>query len=646
MRCVLPLLAATLAATTTHAAVRLPKLVGDHMVLQRDKPLPIWGWADAGEAVTVMFKGKTYKATPTGDAGKWMVQLPATPAGGPYALVVKGQNTITVHDVLMGDVWLASGQSNMEWPLREANNGAQEVAAANFPNIRLLDVPNAVASTPKTDFGGTGWHPCTPETVAGFSAVAYFFGRDLQKQYNVPIGLISSEWGGTPAEAWTSTEALGTLPDFKGKVAASTGDIEQRQQAYAAQLAQWQRTPAAHDQGRAAGHAPWSAAGVATPDWPTMPLPGPWEQHANLAALDGVVWFRKEVDLTAAEAGKPLTLHLSVIDDADSTWFNGTFVGTTNGYATPRAYTVPAALVKPGRNTIAVRVLDLGQGGGIWGKPEDLHLTTATRTLPLSGDWRYHIGVDNRLAPPNPFPGGAQNEPTLLFNAMIAPLIPYAIKGVIWYQGESNASRAAQYQKLFPTMIRDWRGRWQEGDFPFLFVQLANFQPDQDQPADYEWAELREAQRQTLSLPNTGMAVAIDIGNTNDIHPRNKQEVGRRLALAARRVAYNDKNVVYSGPTFEKMEPRGTTVRLTFSNLGGGLVLKDASGPYLKGFAVAGADRKFHWAQGRLEGNTLVLSSKEVSQPQAVRYDWSNSPTPNLYNKAGLPASPFQANRK
>ena len=643
MRLLLPLLLAGLAAAPTRAAVRLPKLVGDHMVLQRDKPLPIWGWADETETVTVTFRGKTYAAAHTGPAGRWATTLPATPAGGPYELIIKGKNTLTIRDVLVGDVWLASGQSNMEWPLRNANRGAQEVAAANYPRIRLLDVPNAVANTPQTDFGGAGWRPCSPETMANFSAVAYFFGRDLYQQYKVPIGLVASEWGGTGAEAWTSAEGLTTLPEFRPRVGAlQNSSIEQTEREYAGRVAAWQRTPAGRDLGRTPGQVPWSAPDAATADWLTMPLPTLWEKMPGFGSFDGVMWFRRDVALTAAEAGKALTLSLGPIDDNDSTWFNGTLVGATVGVDKKRTYKVPAALARAGRNVVAVRVVDTGGGGGLWGEPQDLHLTTATRTLPLAGDWSFHVGIDGRLVPPRPYPRGAQNEPTTLFNAMIAPLIPYAIKGVIWYQGEENTSRAAQYQTLFPALIRDWRGRWKEGDFPFLFVQLANFQPDQPQPADYEWAELREAQRQTLSLPNTGMAVAIDLGDRDNIHPRNKQDVGHRLALAARRVAYGDQQVVSSGPTFEQLTPQGNTVRLTFANLGGGLVLKDAGGDHRQGFAVAGADRHFYWAQGHLEGNTLVLSSPEVAQPQAVRYDWSNSPYPSLYNKAGLPASPFR----
>jgi len=635
--------AASFATTIARANVRLPKLVGDHMVLQRDKPLPIWGWADDTEAVMVTFRGKTYAAAHTGPDGRWSTTLPATPAGGPYELVIKGKNTLTIRDVLVGDVWLASGQSNMEWPLRNANNGPQEVAAAKFPNIRLLDVQNAVSFAPQSEFASTGWHPCSPETVSNFSAVAYFFGRDLYQQYKVPIGLISSEWGGTVAEAWTSAEALNTLPDFRSRVGAiKATNFEQSQQDYTRRVAEWRRTPAAHDQGHPAKGTAWSAADLPTANWLTMPLPGFWEQRPGFNSFDGVIWFRKEVELTATEAGKPLKLSLGPVDDIDSTWFNGTLVGTTDGYDRARTYTVPAALVKAGRNIVAVRVLDGGGGGGLWGKPEELHLKTATRTLPLAGEWKFDVGIDGRLMPVNPYPSGAQNESTALFNAMIAPLIPYALKGVIWYQGESNASRAYQYQTLFPTLIRDWRARWKQEDLPFLFVQLANYQPDQPQPADYEWAELREAQRRTLSLPNTGMVVATDLGDRDNIHPRNKQDVGHRLALAARHVAYNDQQVTYSGPTFEKMETKDNTLRLTFGNLGGGLVLKAPGGDYLKGFAIAGVDHHFHWAQGHLEGNTLVLSSKEVPQPKDVRYDWSNNPYPNLYNKAGLPASPFR----
>ena len=643
------LLLACLLQFSAQATVRVPKLVSDHMVLQRDTPLLLWGWADAGEAVTVTFRGKAYPVKTGGPGGKWTVTLPAQPAGGPYEMTIKGQNTLQIRDILLGDVWLASGQSNMEWPLKQnVNNFQQEIAQANYQRIRLLNVRDATAPVPQPEFRSAGWQVCSSQTVGDFSAVAYFFGRDLHQQYKVPIGLISSEWGGTPAEAWTSSAGLRKLPEFAPQVAAQETDaasMNHRQAEYQTALAAWKKSPASRDQGLLPGQLSWADPAYAATAWPTMQLPGVWEEktdHPELSSFDGIMWLRKEVTLPAAAAGQALTLSLAQIDDRDSTWFNGVLVGSTAGYNQLRRYTVPAALVRAGHNVVAVRVVDTGGGGGIWGKAEDLYLKTASQTVSLAGPWQYHTAQDVALIPKNPFPNGAQQQPTMLYNAMIAPLVPYALRGVIWYQGETNAERAYQYRTLFPALIQDWRTQFGQKELPFLFVQLASFGPQQAQPADYAWAELREAQTMTLTQPRTGMAVALDLGNPDDIHPLNKQDVGHRLALEARRVAYADKAVISSGPTYKSMTVDGNRIRLQFDNIGSGLVLKDATGPYLKGFAIAGADRKFVWAQGRLEGNTLVLYSDQVPAPVAVRYAWGNSPFVNLYNKENLPASSFR----
>jgi len=644
----LPLLGSSL--HFAQATVRLPRFVADHMVLQRDAPVPLWGWADAGETVTITFKGQTYQATPTPGTGRWQVSLPAQKAGGPYELTIKGQNTLTLHDVLFGDVWLASGQSNMEWPVRDAVNGAQEVAAADYPQIRLLNVDNAPAFTPQADIrSAAGWQVCGPGTVAGFSAVAYFFGRDLYQKYKVPIGLIGSEWGGTPAEAWTSAAALRPLADFNptlDELATQTGSAEAVGSYYAAREAAFQARLLARDQGRRTGPAGWWAApAFDARSWASMALPGNWENPpapAELRTFDGIVWFRREVELSTAEARQPAVLHLGQIDDVDSVWVNGVPVGGLSGWDIYRRYVVPTRALRPGRNVLTVRVTDYQRGGGIAGSPDSLRLDVVGRQLPLAGAWGYHIGFDLSTLPATerqqlvPY-----RQPTVLYNGMIAPLVGLGLKGVIWYQGEDNSERAAQYRTLFPTLIRSWRNDWKRPDLPFLFVQLANFQPDQPQPADYAWAELREAQSRTLTLPHTGMAVAIDIGNRDDIHPRNKQEVARRLALAAARVVYAEAKTVSQGPTPGALKAGGNTLRLQLQANGSGLLLKE-SGSAAPSFAIAGTDRKFYWATARLEGHTLVLSSPQVPAPVAVRYAWSNSPFPSLYNREGLPAAPFR----
>ncbi|WP_223649249.1 sialate O-acetylesterase [Hymenobacter psoromatis] len=638
-----------LAAPAAQATVRLPALVGSHMVLQRDRPVPVWGWAAPGEAVSVTFRGQAYPASAPDASGRWQATLPPTPAGGPYELVVKGQNTLELTDVLVGDVWLASGQSNMQFKVKDSYPGGyqpvqdadQEIAAANWPRIRFFTVNQAAAYRPQAEAAGTGWQVCSPATVAGFSAVAYFFSRGLYQQYQVPVGVVVSNWGGTPAEAWVSAEGLRELPEFGARLAAfaaKTTSLSDDQHAYDTQRRERLDNSRRYDKGYLLGGQTWAAPDFDARAWPTMPLPGPWETQPGLATYDGVVWFRKEIDLSARLAGQPLTLTLGKVEDADSTYFNGVKVGSGHDRDQPRSYVVPAGLVRAGRNVIVVRVLDRGGSGGIGGEPAQLALSGAGQTLPLAGPWQYQVGLPPQDQPVPPVPGGAQMAPATLYNAMIAPLQPFAFKGVIWYQGETNVERAAQYRTLFPALITDWRQHW-GSELPFLFVQLANFQAALPQPAESDWAELREAQAGALRLPRTGMATAIDIGNPDDIHPHNKQEVGRRLVLAARHVAYGDNQLTYSGPTYASMTVVGAAVRLKFTHLGTGL---DVKGPTLHGFAVAGADHQFHWATARIVGKEVEVQSPEVPRPVAVRYDWASNPDGNLANRAGLPAPPFR----
>ncbi|NSW80263.1 MAG: sialate O-acetylesterase [Chthonomonadetes bacterium] len=482
------------------ADVRLPRIFGDHAVLQRGQPIPVWGTAEPGEKVTVEFHGQ--KVFTTADrTGKWRVTLKPVSAGGPFEMTVKGNNTIVLRDLLVGEVWVCSGQSNMEWPLFLARNAEQEIASANYPQIRLFMVPKAVADVPQEDISGGEWRVCTPESARNFSAVGYFFARELHQALNVPVGMIQSAWGGTPAESWTSRSTLESNPQLRPI------------------LENWER---------------------AVQDYP-----------------QAIQRFRQQV------------------------------MAWEDAAARARAE----------------------------GKPEPPRPNRPTH--PRNNPWK----------------------PSGLFNAMIMPIVPYAIQGAIWYQGESNAGRAYEYRTLFPAMIQDWRKAWGQGDFPFLFVQLANFMATKPEPGESAWAELREAQLMTLRLPKTGMAVAIDIGEADDIHPRNKQDVGKRLALNALAIAYGRK-IDYSGPIYSHMKREGNRIRLYFKHVDGGLTTPN--GEPLKGFAIAGADRKFVWADARIEGNTVVVSSPQVSEPVAVRYAWADNPVCNLYNRAGLPASPFR----
>ncbi len=627
------------------ADIRLPAIIGDNMVLQQGKEVSIWGWADPGERVRLRLSWHDAEQRTDADGnGRWSFAIAAPPAGGPYEMTLSGKNTVGIRNVASGEVWVCSGQSNMEWPLHSAANGTQEVAAADYPNIRLFTVQKKIADTPQDDCTGQ-WSPCSPQTVPGFSAVGYFFGRHLHRELNVPIGLINTSWGGTVAEAWTSADALETMPEFKAQmdqIARAKADPDSSMNKYREELAQWQKKI----ESAGAEGAGCIEPGFDDSTWQQMELPVLWEQ-AGLANFDGLVWFRKTVVVPDSWAGKELTLDLGPIDDMDTTWFNGVKVGGHNEsgqWQIARRYKVPAHLVKAGRNVLVVQVLDTGGGGGIYGQAEQMNLRQADgdNAVSLAGTWRYKVGYDLAAMPLQPQPPvwvNNPNAPTALYNGMIAPLIPLGIRGAIWYQGESNAGRAYQYRELFPTMISNWRADWGQGPFPFLFVQLANFMATRPEPGDCAWAELREAQTMTLSLENTGMAVIIDIGQADDIHPRNKQDVGKRLALWAL-ARIHGKAIAWSGPLYRSMKVDGDKIVLHFDHVNGGLVAE--GGEPLKGFAIAGADRKFVWADARIDGSTVVVRGDKVSRPVAVRYAWADNPVCNLYNGAGLPASPFR----
>ena len=630
------------AARADDAKPFLHPLFTDNMVLQRGVADPVWGWTAPGQTVTVSVGGKTARAT-AGPDGKWMARVGPLKVGGPYSVVVSGPQTVTLHNVMVGDVWICSGQSNMEFGIGNVNGAAAEIADANRPNIRLFKVTDVPANTPQETVPVNAveghWRVCTPETVAaggwnGFTAVGYFFARDLQKDVSVPIGLIESNWGGTIAQAWTSAEALNTMPDFKPQVASFQKSVADAKNGgtYDQALAAWY---AKHDLGTPAN---WQDPAQDVSAWKTMTLPQLFQSAGDpeLANVNGVVWFRRTFDLPAGDAGKDAVLHL-MADDNDTTWVNGTLVGATEGYQVERAYKVAAGLLKPTGNVVAVRVLDTGGQGGIYGDPAGLNLDVPGGTpLSLTGPWTYKLGTV--LPKDDPLPArqsGNPNVVTVLYNGMIAPLVPFGVKGALWYQGESNAGAAKQYQTLLPTLIKDWRTRFGVGDFPFLVVQLAGYQPGGD-----SWADLREAQMMTAqNLPNVGIATAIDVGDQLDIHPKNKQEVGRRLALVAEGKVYGRK-LEYYGPVYKAMTVEGGAIRLTFDHLGGGLVAKDDKP--LAGFTIAGADGKFVPADARIDGDTVVVSSPGVPVPKAARYDWAAYPETTLYNKAGLPAFPFR----
>ncbi len=622
-------------AQLAYADITLPRIFGDNMVLQRNKPIPVWGWAGANEKVTIQFNKqlKTIKADKT---GQWKITLDPEQAGGPWQLTVKGKNSLTINNILVGEVWICSGQSNMEWVVNSTNNKDEEIKNANFPQIRHFKVPNKIATTPQKDLTGGEWKVCSPQTVADFTAVGYFFARDLYQQLNVPVGLINTSWGGTMVETWASKEAFENSEEFKTlfgntPVANIEEAMKQRAQLLMQKIVAQQGPIPANSE-----TTNWKLADANDANWAHMTLPNSWENQ-GYDDLDGVVWFRKTIILTDAQAGKPATLELAQIDDVDETWVNGTLVGSMAQWDALRKYAIPAGTLKAGKNVIAIRVTDNQGGGGVHGDTATMKLTIDNTSWSLAGDWLFRIEsvrLSNTVGP--------NNYPTLLFNSMVNPLIPYAIQGAIWYQGETNAGRAYQYRKAFPLMITDWRQRWNQGDFPFYFVQLASFNAANGSTKNGStWAELREAQTNTLSLPNTGMAVTIDIGESKDIHPRNKQDVGKRLAAIALHNLYQ-KNGEWSGPLYQAMKTVGNKIELSFTHAANGFIANDKYG-YIKGFEIAGADHKFYFAQVQVSGDKLIVYSDKVVAPVAVRYAWADDmPEANLYNKEGFPAVPFR----
>jgi len=624
--------------------VKLPQLVRDSMILQRDVEINIWGWASKDEKITVTFNQKKYTTKAT-SGGKWKMVLVPMKAGGPYNMVISGKNKITLKDILIGDVWFCSGQSNMVHQMNIHDvTYANDIATANYPQIRQFLIPTLTSlNGPKDNLPNGFWKPAIAEEVRPFSAVAFFFARKMYEKYQVPIGLINASVGGTPIEAWTSEEGLKEFSSLittvqKNKDTAYINGLNRR--AFSGNA---NRPPQVQDKGLTE-NPKWFETNYTPKGWHTINVPGYWEDQ-GIKDLNGVVWYRKEIDVPASMTGMPAKVFLGRIVDADALYINGKQVGNTTYMYPQRRYTVPANLLKAGKNILVVKVTNNnGKGGFVPDKPYCLF--AGKDTIDLKGTWQYKVGEVFIPRGGQGFAGGisAQNQPAALYNAMVAPVINYSIKGFLWYQGESNAGRAAEYAKLQPAQIIDWRNKWQQGDIPFLFVQLPNYMDANYIPAESQWAELREAQLKSLSVSNTAMAVVIDLGEWNDIHPDNKKDVGERLALAAQKMAYGENNIVYSGPLYQSSKVEGNKIIITFSNTGSGLVTND--GEELSQFAIAGDDKKFVWAKAKMEGNTVIVWNDAISNPLYVRYAWADNPVnPNLYNKEGLPASPFRTDK-
>lgn len=641
----------TVFAIATEAQVTMSPLFTDNMVLQQKTDAPMWGKSAPGRKISVATSWNKRKYETTADSnGMWRLSVSTPKAGGPYEITVSDGHPLTLHNVMIGEVWLCSGQSNMEMPVNgwsQVVNHETEVSNAGHDNIRLLQVDKVLSMRPETSFtaAGGGWQVCSPQTIEPFSAVAYFFGRDIAEYRDVPVGLIHSSWGGTPAEAWTSSGSLAAMPSMADEVkrmAAMPADKAQLQQFYNNEMSRWMKRL---DETLSAKDNNVHLYGTESYDdsqWSDVQVPGNITGK-EFDSFDGIIWYRKTVDIPESMAGKPLTLRLGRIDDHDLTFFNGVEVGHKYGHTLTREYDIPAELVGQGRAVILIRDMDTGGLAGITGYGDrQCELRTADgQTITLNGTWKAKAGTAMKELPAQPLnPLGNPHNVSVLYNAMINPLVGYAMKGAIWYQGENNASRAWEYRDLLPVMIEDWRAQW-NSQFPFYIVQLANFRQRQPQPGESDWAELREAQHMTAkTLDNCGMACIIDIGDANDIHPRNKQDVGHRLALIARHNTYGEKKTLYAGPEYRSCKVENGKMRIFFDHTDGGLATSD--GGQLKGFAIAGPDHKFHWADARIDGNTVVVASPEVKLPVAVRYAWADNPDCNLTNGTRLPAVPFR----
>ncbi len=624
------------------AQLRLPAVITDSMVLQREMKLKIWGWATAGKTITVNFN-KQKVTTVAGEDGKWFVWLKPMIAGGPYTMEVTAEKKIVLTDILIGDVWICSGQSNMVLPMeRVKEKYPDDITNANYPAIRHFFIPTITdLSHPQDDLPAAHWKSAVKKDILQFSATAYFFAKTIYEKYHVPIGLINASVGGTLAEAWISEDGLKNFPELiqtieKNKDTASINGNNRKAVAFNNANA-----PKRGDDKGLSENLKWYDTAYVPKGWSKINIPGYWEDQ-GVKDLNGVVWYRREIELPLSMAGMRAKIFMGRIVDADELYINGKFVGNITYQYPPRRYEIEPDVLRAGENVIVIRVINnAGKGGFVPDKP--YYLQIGEQKIDLKGEWLYKVGQVFTDRPAMPVIS-LQNQPTALYNAMIAPLINYAVKGFLWYQGEANANNPSSYSKLLAALIADWRNQWKQPDAPFIYVQLANFMDVNYSPSESKWAELRDAQLKTLSVQNTAMAVAIDLGEWNDIHPLNKKDVGYRLALGAEKIAYGE-NIVCSGPVYKDAILKRDTIVISFNSVGSGLITNDGEGP--QQFAIAGADKKFVWANAKIVDDKVIVWSDAVSDPAYVRYAWADNPAgANLYNKEGLPASPFEIDLK
>ncbi len=609
--------------------IQLPHVFGDNMVLQQNQSNNIWGTSSPNGVMKIKFANKEIHVQSDAE-GQWDAKLPALKAGGPYELIIIGHDTVQIQNILIGEVWLASGQSNMGYTMKSlGDHYLDDIKNSQNDKIRFLTVEKINSYTIKNDMETTGWKRTNPTSILKYSAAAYFFAKELHQEKGVPVGIINSSYGGTAIERWISRDTLETFPRYQKRF-ANLDTITETAEMIDKLKKEWIEEMNKN----------YSYNKIEENKWKTIHAPETFEHNAY-PETDGFFWLKKTIHLPEEYAGKEITLHLAAIDDLDFTYFNDTYIGYDGPWHKMRIYNVPRNLVKQGQNEIVIGVMDFASNGGFHGEPEDLKIVQDDNNLSLANEWKCIHVAKNEDVPPIPM-SKLKNSPSGLYNAMIAPIIPYSIKGVIWYQGESNVSRAKEYSELFPALITNWRKKYNNLRLPFIFVQLANFKPRVSEPTESDWAELREAQTSALELNNTAMAVTIDIGEAKDIHPKNKKEVGKRLFKAAQKIAYNQE-MVYSGPIYDTLKIKQNKVYISFKHSGSALTTPKECP--LKGFAIAGQDSIFYWADESLiiNDSTVMISSSKVPNPLFVRYGWADNPDCNLYNKEGLPASPFRS---
>lgn len=639
MRFLLFCFAVLMITLPTHAQnLSISPLFSDGAVLQRDQKITVWGWAEQGARITLEFDGTHYH-TKAKKEGRWEIQLPAMPAGGPHHFLIRTNEgtQLEIKNILFGDVWICSGQSNMEWTVNESQDAALERTKARDTQIRHFKVPLTHAETPQEQLPGGQWAVNSPETVGDFTAVGYFFARELRQHVDVPIGLLNTSWGGSRIEAWLPGKVLNVsnFEEAKQLVYQQVGaDYQRAKQTLEDRIGPLPDT----EKGLVNGVAHWAAPAFDDSDWEEVTLPSVWEAY-GYESVDGIGWVRKTFTLSQEDLQEEVRLVLGRIDDSDITWLNGQEIGRTNQqWNKVRVYTVPKNLLKVGPNVIAIRIEDTGGGGGLAGAPEELSLQVGATSRSLAGPWRFKLDLYQfaPLTSPNKLP-------TVLYNQMVYPLHHFPVKGFLWYQGESNTDPESlpAYGQQLKGLIESWRKNWDAKKAPFLIVQLANFMPEDQQPQESNWAALRAQQGKALELEQTAQIITIDVGEADDIHPRDKQTVGYRLSLAARNLAYEQKNVPYQGPTYRSHQLEGSRVLVRFDHAEELLVTNKYG--YIQGFALAGPDGTFRWAKATLEDGAVVVWQDDIQQPRALRYAWSDNPGPlNLYNAAGLPAVPFE----